>query len=98
VQEALGKVQVICDEAIPEPGPYCPVSVELKSGTRHSFTARVAKGDPRNPMTENEVIEKFRGNAKLIISETRAAKLTSLVRNLEGVDNLRSLVGLLVPA
>jgi len=24
--------------------------------------------------------------------------LTSLVRNLEGVDNLRSLVGLLVPA
>jgi hypothetical protein len=49
-------------------------------------------------MTENEVIEKFRGNAKLIISETQAAKLTSLVRNLEGVDNLRSLVGLLVPA
>jgi len=98
VQEALGKVQVICDEAIPEPGPYCPVSVELNSGTRHSFTARVAKGDPRNPMTENEVIEKFRGNAKLIISETEAAKLTSLVRNLEGVDDLRSLVGLLVPA
>ena len=33
VQEAFSKVQVICDETIPEPGPYCPVTVELKNGT-----------------------------------------------------------------
>ncbi len=97
VQEALGKVEVICDESIPEPGPYCPVTVELKNGVRHSFTARIAKGDPRNPLTESEVIEKFRSNAKLIISDKQAEKLTSLVQNLEAVDSLRSLVGLLVP-
>jgi 2-methylcitrate dehydratase PrpD len=98
VQDALAKVQVICDESIPEPGPYCPVTVELKSGARHSFTARIAKGDPRNPMTETEVIEKFRSNAKLVISDSQAEKLISLMRNLEAVDNLRSLVGLLVSA
>ncbi len=97
VQAALQKVQVICDESIPEPGPYCPVTVELKSGARHSFTARVAKGDPRNPITESEVIEKFLSNAKPIIGDKQADKLISSMRNLEGVDRLPSLVGLLVP-
>jgi 2-methylcitrate dehydratase PrpD len=97
VQEALGKVEVVCDEGIPEPGPYCPITVELKDGVRHSFTARIAKGDPRNPMTETEVIEKFRSNAKRIISDEQAEKVTFLVQNLEAVDNLRELVGLLVP-
>ena len=97
VQEALGKVQVICDESIPEPGPYCPVTVELKSGGRHSFTTRIAKGDPRNPMTEHEVIEKFRGNAKLVISEDQADKLVAAVRNLEALSTVKDLTGLMIP-
>jgi 2-methylcitrate dehydratase PrpD len=97
VQEALGKVKVIVDESMPEPGPYCPVTVELKNGTRHSFTARIAKGDPRNPMTESEVIEKFRGNAKSVISEKQADQVIAAVRNLEAVDNVKKLVSLLTP-
>ncbi len=97
VQEALGKVRVICDETIPEPGPYCPVTVELKNGAQHSFTARVAKGDPRNPMTESEVIEKFRSNAKLAISEDKAEKLISTVSKLEAVERLKELAELLIP-
>ena len=69
VQDAFSKVKVIVDESIPEPGPYCPVSVELKDGKRFSYTAKIAKGDPRNPMSESEVTEKFRSNAKSVISE-----------------------------
>ena len=97
VQQALGKVQVICDDSIPEPGPYCPVSVDLKSGARHSFTARIAKGDPRNPMTETEVIEKFRSNAKLAISGNQAEKLGAAVRNLETLPTVKELAGLTIP-
>jgi 2-methylcitrate dehydratase PrpD len=97
VQEALGKVQVICDDSIPEPGPYCPVSVDLKSGAWHSFTARIAKGDPRNPMTETEVIEKFRSNAKLAISENQAENLGAAVRNLETLPTVKELAGLTIP-
>ncbi len=96
-QEALKKVHVIVDESIPEPGPYCPVSVELKDGTRHSHTARLARGDPRNPMTENEVMEKFRSNAKSAITETQAEKLAVMVGGLETVGNLRQVTELLVP-
>ncbi len=95
VQNAFSKVIVICDESIPEPGPYCPVSVELKNGTRHSYTAKIAKGDPRNPMTEDEVTEKFRGNAKSVIAEKQAHKVIEIVNRLESVDNVKSIVDLL---
>jgi len=95
VQEAFSKVRVNSDESIPEPGPYCPVSVELKNGTKLSYTAKVAKGDPRNPMSEDEVTEKFRGNAKLAIAEKQAEALISEVKQLESVEKVKSIVALL---
>jgi 2-methylcitrate dehydratase PrpD len=98
VQDALSKVNVIVDESIPEPGPYCPVSVELKNGGRHSYTARIAKGDPRNPMSESEVLDKFRGNAKSVISEKQSEELIAAVRDLEAVEDVSQLVSLLRPA
>jgi 2-methylcitrate dehydratase PrpD len=98
VQEALNKVQVIVDETIPEPGPYCPVTVELKDGTRFAYTARIAKGHPENPMTENEVLDKFRSNAKSVISEKQSKELIATVRKLETVNDVRKLVDLLRPS
>ena len=98
VQEALSKVHVISDETIPEPGRYCPVAVELKNGTRHSYTAKVAKGDPRNPMTENEVIEKFRSNAGLVISAKQTDELIAILQNIEAIDDVKKVVKLLAPA
>ena len=97
VQDAFSKVQVICDESIPEPGPYCPVSVEMKNGTRHSYTAKIAKGDPRNPMTEEEVTEKFRGNARQAISQKQTEAVVDAVKRLESMDNVKTIVNLLKP-
>lgn len=98
VQDTFSKVTVICDESIPEPGPYCPVSVELKNGARFEYTAKIAKGDPRNPMTEGEVTEKFRGNVKALLSEDRSKNLVTAVQNLETVDNMQKLASLLTPS
>jgi 2-methylcitrate dehydratase PrpD len=97
-QEALRKVKVIIDESIPEPGPYCPVSVELANGTLLTYTATIAKGDPRNPMTEEEVLEKFRSNARTVVSDAQCEELLTTVKNLEKLDNVRKVVGLLTPA
>ena len=97
VQEALSKVEVVCDESIPEPGPYCPVTVELKSGARLSHTAKIAKGHPQNPMTESEVLEKFCGNANLVISEKQAEQVIAIVQKLESVDTVKKLTEVLVP-
>jgi 2-methylcitrate dehydratase PrpD len=97
VQEALGKVKVIVDDSIPEPGPYCPVSVALKDGTRYTYTARIAKGHPENPMSEEEVLGKFRGNAKDVISAEQLDELIAAVQRLESIDNLQKLTRLLTP-
>jgi len=96
VQNALSKVKVIVDDTIPEPGPYCPVSVELKDGRRFTYTARIAKGHPQNPMTEEEVLNKFRSNAKSVISEEQSAELVQDVQHLETIGNVRKLIELLV--
>jgi 2-methylcitrate dehydratase PrpD len=97
VQDALSKVQVIVDETIPEPGPYCPVSVELKNGNRFTYTARIAKGHPENPMTEEEVLEKFRSNVKSVISAKQSEELIGVVTGLETINNVQRLVLLLTP-
>jgi 2-methylcitrate dehydratase PrpD len=97
VQDALSKVHVIVDETIPEPGPYCPVSIELKDGSTFSYMARIAKGHPDNPMTEEEVLNKFRSNAKSVLSETKSDELIAAVQNFETLGNVRQLVKLLVP-
>jgi 2-methylcitrate dehydratase PrpD len=97
VQEALRKVNVIIDKSIPEPGPYCPVTVELKNGTRFNHTARSAKGDPRNPMSEEEVLEKFRSNARSVISEKQSEELLDAMKGLEKLDNVGKIVDLLIP-
>ena len=46
-------------------------------------------------MTDDEVIEKFLNNAKSIISQKQAAELIATVRNLETVDDVKKLAGLL---
>jgi len=97
VQEALSRVKVIMDESIPEPGPYCPVSVELKSGTRFTHTATIPKGHPENPLTEEEVLNKFHSNVKTIIAEKQTEELISAVLKLDAMDNTRKLTELLSP-
>lgn len=97
VQDALSKVHVIVDQTLPEPGPYCPVTVQLKDGRRFTYTARIAKGHPDNPMTDEEVLAKFRSNAKAVLSETKSDELITAVQNFETLGNVRQLVKLLVP-
>jgi 2-methylcitrate dehydratase PrpD len=98
VQEFLGKVRVIVDKTIPEPGTYCPVSVELKDGTRFTYTATIAKGHPENPMTELEVLDKFRSNAKELLAPRRCEALIRAAQRLESVDDAADLIDLLKPA
>ena len=97
VQDALKKVNVIRDGSIPEPGPYCPVAVELKDGTRYEHTARLAKGDPRNPMTRDDVLGKFRNNAKSILSQDRTTELIDGITRLDALEDIRIVAALLTP-
>jgi 2-methylcitrate dehydratase PrpD len=69
----------------------------MNDGTRFSHTAKIAKGDPRNPMTEEEVLQKFRSNAQSVLSGAQTEKLVERVRSLDTVSNLRQVTELLTP-
>jgi 2-methylcitrate dehydratase PrpD len=68
----------------------------MKDGSRFTYTARIAKGHPENPMTEEEVLNKFRANAKSVISEKQSADLVHDVQHLETIGSVRKLIELLV--
>jgi 2-methylcitrate dehydratase PrpD len=70
--------------------------VELKNGTRLTYTAKVAKGHPQNPMTESEVVDKFRGNAKLAIAQKQAEAVITAVGDLENIANVKNLAELII--
>jgi hypothetical protein len=47
-------------------------------------------------MTEEEVLDKFRSNAKQVLSPQRSEAVIAKMRNLETVDNVKELVALLI--
>jgi 2-methylcitrate dehydratase PrpD len=97
VQEAMNKVRVVRDEAIPEKGEYCPVTMKLKDGRTVQYTATIQKGHAKNPLTEDEVKEKFRSNASVMLSQNQTEEIIACVRGLEKLGNVRELTKLMVP-
>ena len=89
VQETNSKIRVIVDETIPESSTYCPVGIHLKDGTRFTYTTAIAKGHPKNPMSESEVLDKFRSNAEAMLTVPSLEALISTAQRLESLINVR---------
>ncbi|HUN88454.1 MAG TPA: hypothetical protein VMU28_06665, partial [Terriglobales bacterium] len=53
------------------------------------------KGDPRNPLTDQEIEEKFEALADPVMSRTAQKKLKVAIWNLEKVQSVRELMGLM---
>jgi 2-methylcitrate dehydratase PrpD len=73
------------------------VTINLRDGRTVQYTATIQRGHAKNPLTENEVEEKFRSNATVMISQERAEETIACVRNLENLANVGELTKLLVP-
>ena len=53
------------------------------------------KGDPRNPLTDQEVEEKFAALAEGVLSENAQKRVKEAVWNLEGVGSVSELMALM---
>jgi 2-methylcitrate dehydratase PrpD len=98
VQELLKRVNFYVDQKAQDAGfdkMTSIVRVRLKDGRSFSGTAQFAKGSPANPMSFEEVAEKFRGCADFAKwPSEKAEAVVAAVRNLEKED-ARKLAGLL---
>ena len=72
------------------------IDIRLRDGRTISGRADFGKGSPANPMSYDEVAEKFAGCAAFAgWDEGRAAQVVEIVRDLESLESVRELTGLL---
>ena len=61
--------------------------VAIKTGGKtYSFEVNHPKGEPENPLSDDELIKKFRENAELIFSQRKAQEICQNVFNLENIN------------
>ena len=62
-----------------------------------SATAQVdhAKGSPENPMSDDEIVSKFRANASAVLSREQQDKVIDLTWKFEELDEIGSYMGML---
>ena len=69
------------------------LKIHLKSGKVLSGRAEFAKGSPANPMSYDDVADKFRGNAEFAKwPKAKAESVIALVKSLETAADVRGLV------
>lgn len=72
------------------------VTIRLKDGTIYKERVDYAKGTVQNPMTKDELQDKFKGLASMVLSDDRVEKIIQTVEELEKLDNVYQLGSLLV--
>jgi 2-methylcitrate dehydratase PrpD len=68
------------------------VRVLLKGGEMKQARVEKAKGNPENPMTEEEIREKYLDCCSEVLSQQSIEKSLSLLQNLDALDKIRPLM------
>src|SRR6266536_4201285 len=90
----MDKVKVVANEEFEALFPkFQPsrVTIITNSGESHSTRVDVPKGDPRDPMTEDEIAVKFTALGGDVIGKDQCKKLQSFIMSIETAKNLGGL-------
>jgi 2-methylcitrate dehydratase PrpD len=68
------------------------VEIELGDGRKVSFTVPHMRGMPQNPMSENDLLKKFRMNADGLMPAAEIDRLTGLILSLDEQADIRALI------
>lgn len=99
IRAMLGKVRVVAepafDEAFPRKQPS-EVTVVLRSGERLVERVDHAKGDPSDPLSDEEIAQKLASLSEGLLSAERRGEILAAVEEIESVDNVIEFAELLV--
>ena len=98
IRAQLKKVEVVADPEIEKVFPALQrVIVHMTTTDGRTFSKQLdfPKGDPRNPLTDQEVEEKFGALAEGVLSTGAQKKLKEAIWNLEDSDSIRKLMALM---
>jgi 2-methylcitrate dehydratase len=98
IRAQLKKVEVVADPEIEKVFPALQrviVNMTTTDGRTFSKQLDFPKGDPRNPLTDQEVEEKFGALAEGVLSTGAQKRLKEAIWNLEDSDSIRKLMALM---
>ncbi len=98
IRAQLRKVEVVADPEIEKVFPALQrVIVNIITADGATFTKQLdyPKGDPRNPLTDQEVEEKFAALAEGVLSAGAQKKLKDAIWNLEKIGSVSKLMALM---
>ena len=98
IREQLHKVEVVADPEIEKVFPALQrviVHITSKDGRCFSKQLDFPKGDPRNPLTDQEIEEKFCALAEGVLTQGAQRQVKEAVWNLERVGSVSELMALM---
>jgi 2-methylcitrate dehydratase PrpD len=98
VKDMMGKIACIEDPRLEKDFPKkWPASVKIKAKGDREFSTEIEypKGDPENPLSWEELSDKFKGLAGSIYPEDRLDQIITELRRLEKEEDFSSFSGIL---
>ena len=98
IRAQLKKIEVVADPEIEKVFPALQrviVNITTKDGRTFTRQLDYPKGDPRNPLTDTEIEEKFAALAEGVLSKSAQQKLKDAIWNLEKVGFVSKLMGMM---
>ena len=98
IRAQLNKVEVVADPEIERLFPDLQrvvVKIHTTDGREFEKTIDYPKGDPRNPLSDSEIEEKFNALAEPVLSADRRKRVRDAVWGLERLESISGLMQLL---
>jgi 2-methylcitrate dehydratase len=99
IWDLLGKIEVVADPEIDILFPKVKrarVSITTTAGETFSAQVDHAKGSPQNPMSDEEIIAKFRANAAEAVSPARQEAIIQATWDFDQLSSVSEYMQLLV--
>lgn len=94
IQKVKGEASEEFERMFPAKQPS-KVTIKLKNGVSHSAQLDYPKGDPREPMTDQDLRNKFASLAADSLSKEKQEEIRKVVWDLESFDNINRFMGIL---
>ena len=95
IRTLMKKVKTYVTKEVGDKGTLYPgaiVKISLRNGTSCSAHIKNRKGGPSNPLSRDEVVKKFVGNASLVLKINDIDEITEKVMRLEELSDIRDLI------
>jgi 2-methylcitrate dehydratase len=98
IWDLLGKIKVVADPEIDAMFPgikRARVSITTNAGETHTAQVDHAKGSPNNPMSDEEIVSKFRANAEGVLDKARQDEVIDATWRFDELEDIWEYMSLL---